>query len=249
MEIKVFNQPLGMGNGLVPARKEWVAAAIGAAAGLASSIIGGASASAAARAAERRQRRIEAEEDAWYTRRYNEDYLDTAAGQNLVRRAHQMYDKTIKRAAGAKAVAGGTDASVAQAKEQANAAMGDTIANIAAADTQRKASVDNAHMANQKQFAQMDIQRENQRAANITSAAQQASNALISAGAAIEQANTRGVNLTGGSNNSIEKSVTKMDSELGKFGQTDMGTKSVFANGGAIPAGEYTEAQLQRMGL
>ena len=249
MVTKLVNQPLGMGNCFAPSRKEWVAAAIGAAAGIASSLIGGISASKAARAAERRQRELEAKENAWYNRRYNEDYVDTAAGQNLVRRAKDYAKEQWKKASGAQAVAGGTDAATATAKDAGNKMVGDTIANIAAADSQRKAQVDNMHMQNEQRFAQMDIQRENQRAANITNAAQQASNALISAGAAIEQANTRGVNLTGGSNNSIEKSVTKMDSEVGKFGQTDMSTKSVFANGGAIPAGEYTEAQLQRMGL
>ena len=211
MEIKVFNQPLGMGNGLVPARKEWVSEAL-AGAGLLTSVIGGFSSSAAARKAEAKQRAMEAKENAWYNRRYNEDYLDTASGQNIVRRAHQMYDKTIKRAAGAKAVAGGTDASVAQAKEQANAAMGDTIANIAAADTQRKANVDNLHMQNEQKFGQMDIARENQRAANITSAAQQASNALISAGAAIESANAPR-SITGADNNSKVTTTVPTDAD------------------------------------
>ena len=202
MVTKFVNQPLGMGNSFAPSRKQWVATAIGAAAGLASSLWGGIAGSDAAKEAARRQREMEAREDAWYNRRYNEDYLDTAAGQNLVRRAKQMYDRTIKRAAGAKAVAGGTDASVAQAKEQANAAMGDTIANIAAADSQRKAQVDNMHMQNEQRFGQMDMNREIQRAQNITTAAQSASNALMSVGSAVDQASTRSANLNGGSNNS-----------------------------------------------
>lgn len=170
----------------VQARKQWIAAAIGAAAGLASSIIGGSQASKAAREAERRQRRQEAEERAWYDRRYNEDYLDTAAGQNLVRRAKEYAKENWKKAQGAQAVGGGTDAATAMAKEQGNKMMGDTIANIAAADTEKKAQVDNIHMQNRAKFAQMDMDRANQKAANITAAAQQASNALISAGQAVE---------------------------------------------------------------
>ena len=72
-------------SSFVPMRKEWIVSAIGVAGSLASSLFGGISASKAAREAERRQRQQEAKEQAWYTRRYNEDYVDTAAGQNLLR--------------------------------------------------------------------------------------------------------------------------------------------------------------------
>ena len=202
MVTKFVNQPLGMGCGLAPSRKEWVAAAIGAAAGLASSLIGGASAASAARAAERRQRAQEAKEDAWYLRRYNEDYVDTAAGQNLVRRAKDYAKETWKKAAGAQAVAGGTDASVAQAKEAGNKMVGDTIANIAAADTQRKAQVDNMHMQNEQKFAQQRQAEQLQRAQNITNAAQSASNAIMSVAGAVDQASAAKASLKGGSNNS-----------------------------------------------
>ena len=185
-------------------RKLWIAAAIGAVGGLASSIIGGAAASKAAREAERRQRQQEAEERAWYDRRYNEDYVDTAAGQNLVRRAKEYAKENWKKAQGAQAVGGGTDAATAMAKEAGNKMVGNTIADIAATDTQRKAQVDAQHMQNRGKFAQMDIDRANQKAANITAAAQQASNALISAGQAVEGATAAksGPSLTGESNNS-----------------------------------------------
>ena len=73
------------GNSFAPVRKEWIATAIGAAASLASSLIGGHKAAQAAREAERKQKAREASENAWYLRRYNEDYADTAAGQNLMR--------------------------------------------------------------------------------------------------------------------------------------------------------------------
>lgn len=189
---------LSQGSGLIPARKEWITTAIGAGLGVASSILGGISASKAARKAERRQRAQEAEESAWYNRRYNEDYLDTAAGQNLVRRAKEYAKDSWKRAAGAQAVAGGTDAASAMSKEAGNKMVGDTLANAAATDQARKAQVDNAHRAAQSQFAQMDMNRELTRAQNITNAAQQASNALIGAGAALEGS----VDLTGGKNKS-----------------------------------------------
>lgn len=183
-------------------KKEWIATAIGVVGGLASSLIGGAKASEAARAAERRQRAQEAKENAWYTRRYNEDYVDTAAGQNLVRRAKEFAKENWRKAAGAQAVAGGTAAATQMAKDAGNKMVGDTIANIAATDQQRKSHVDDLHRQAEAQFAQMDMNRELQRAQNITNAAQSASNAMMSAGAAVDQANANRTNLNGASNNS-----------------------------------------------
>ncbi len=197
------------GNGLAPVPKNWIATAIGAGLGLATSLIGGSQASKAARAAERRQREQEAKESAWYTRRYNEDYADTAAGQNLVRRAKDYARETWRKAAGAQAVAGGTAAATQMAKDAGNRMVGDTIANIAATDTARKAHVDDLHRQAESQFAQMDMNREMQRAQNITNAAQNASNALISAGLAVEQAGNSGVSLQGASNSGTTPVATK----------------------------------------
>ena len=196
-----FNRPLGMGMEGSPLRKEWVQVAL-AAAGLASSLLGGAKASKAAKEAEKRQRQQEARENAWYNRRYNEDYLDTAAGQNLVRRAKEYARENWKKAQGAAKVGGATEAASAMAKEAGNKMVGDTMANIAAQDTARKARVDNMHRQAEANFAQMDIARENQRAANITQAAQGASNAMLSMAGALGENTSGGNNLQGGSNNS-----------------------------------------------
>ena len=195
---RYINQDLGMIEGC-KAKPQWIATALGVAGGLASSLIGGNAAEQAAREAERRQRALENKENAWYTRRYNEDYLDTAAGQNLVRRAKDYARENWKKAAGAQAVAGGTDAATAMAKEAGNRMVGDTIANIAAADSQRKANVDAQHRQAERSFAKMDMQRANQRAANITNSAQNASNAMMNAGAAIDNTG----NLAGGSNKGV----------------------------------------------
>ena len=201
MVTKYVNQPLGMGNPFTSSHKQWIISAIGAGVGLASSLFGGIKAADAAREAERRQRAQEAKEDAWYTRRYNENYVDTAAGQNLVRRAKEYAKESWKKAAGAQAVAGGTDAATAMAKEAGNRMVGDTIANIAASDQDRKAQVDDMHRQAQANFAQMDMAREQQRAQNITSAAQGASNAIMSAASAFDQASSPAKpNLNGGSN-------------------------------------------------
>ena len=194
------------GNSFAPVRKEWIATAIGAAASLASSLIGGHKAAQAAREAERKQKAREASENAWYLRRYNEDYPDTAAGQNLMRKAKDFANSQWKKAEGAKAVGGGTDASAAMAKEAGNKMGGDTLANISAQDQSKKAQVDAMHRNAQDRFMQMDVNRELQRSQNITNAAQNASNAMMQAGAAIDgaksQANTSTTSLTGGSNGS-----------------------------------------------
>lgn len=190
----------------IPARKEWVQLA-GAAIGLASSLIGGAKAADAAREAKREQRRAEARENAWYNRRYNEDYLDTAAGQNLLRKAKDFANTQWKKAEGARAVGGGTEASAAMAKEAGNKMVGDSVANIAANDQARKAQVDNMHRNAQDRFTQMNMNRELNRAQNITTASQNASNAILSATAAIDsaksQGNTGNTSLMGGSNNGV----------------------------------------------
>ena len=216
-KILALNQPIGMGRGAgmerdnlaigVQQPKLWIVSAIGAGVGLASSLFGGMSAAKAAREAEKRQRQQEATENAWYTRRYNEDYVDTAAGQNLVRRAKDYAREQWRKAAGVQAVTGGTDASTAMAKEAGNKMVGDTIANIAATDQARKENVDNMHRQAQERFAQMDMNREQQRAQNITNAAQSASNAIMSVAGAVDQASAAKPSLQGGSNNSTWRQV------------------------------------------
>lgn len=247
MKYTALNHSLGTGNAFAPSHKQWIVSAIGAGVGLASSLFGGISASKAAREAEKRQRRQEAKENAWYTRRYNEDYVDTAAGQNLVRRAKDYAREQWKRAAGAQAVAGGTDAATAMAKEAGNKMVGDTIANIAATDQARKDNVDNMHRQAQEKFAQMDMNRELQRAQNITNAAQSASNAIMSVAGAVDQASAAKPNLQGGSNDS--KPISTMDSEVGKFGHTDNNMVSHFGGNSVIGEQDATEAQLRRLGL
>ena len=197
--IKYLDSPLGQGISFAPAKKEWIAAAIGAGVGLASSLIGGAAASRAAKEAERRQRAREAAEMASYTRRYNQDVTDTASGQNLIRIAKDQAKEQWKKAAGAQAVAGGTDAATQMAKDAGNKMVGDTIANMKAMDDARKDRIDAQHEANLNNFAQMDMEREINRANAITDAAGNASNAILQAASALEP------DLTGGANKSKVK--------------------------------------------
>lgn len=189
---KLFRREL-LVNPYVPQKKEWIATAIGVGAGLLSSFLGGSAASRAAKEAERRQRNQEAKEDAWYTRRMNEHYSDTAAGQNLIRRAERFNKQNWRKAAGEQAVSGGTAAATQMAKDAGNQMMAETVADMAAIDTQRKDSADYQHRAAEDRFAQMDMQRDMQRAQNITNAASQASNAIMSAAGALDQSSVNSV--------------------------------------------------------
>lgn len=163
-------------------RCEWIATAAMLAGSVASSLFGGAKARREAKKAERERKYRAAAEKAWYDKEYNTDYIDTKAGQNLMRRAQEVQDSYVRKADGAAAVGGGTAAATAMAKEAANKAVGDTIANIGANDTARKQQVADAHFRNQVGQSQEREQAAMQTAQNTSEAAQNMSNALFKAG-------------------------------------------------------------------
>lgn len=163
-------------------KKEWVLGAASLALGVGSSLFGANKAKKAARRAQAENTYRTNAEKAWYEKNYNTDYLDTKAGQNLMRRAKEVQDEYVRKADGAAAVGGGTAASVAMAKEAANKAMGDTIANVAAQDTSRKQHVEDAHLQNTQQLSRERQQIEQQKAQNTSDAAQNASNAMFNFG-------------------------------------------------------------------
>lgn len=189
--------------------KEWVATAAMLAGSAISSLVGGNKSKKMQRRAERENTYRKNAEKAWYDKEYNTDYLDTKAGQNLMRRAQEVQDNYVRKADGAAAVGGGTAASVAQAKESANRAMGDTIANIASQDTSRKQSVSDKHLSNVNQLSQERQQIETNKANATAQAAQNMSNALMSAGV-----NQLGSELSGAksqSNSDLSSSTTAND--------------------------------------
>lgn len=165
-------------------RLNWVATAAALGLGALSagtSVAGGLLSRNAAKKAARQVKYRRNAEKAWYDKEYNTDYIDTKAGQNLLRRAQEVQDKYVKRAEGAAAVGGGTDASVALAKENANKAVSDTIANVAAQDTARKQRVADQHLANNNVISAQSQQVEQSKADATAGAAQGASNAAASA--------------------------------------------------------------------
>lgn len=230
-------------------KKEWILGAASLALGVGSSLFGANKAKKAARRAQAENQYRTNAEKAWYDKNYNTDYLDTKAGSNLLRRAQEVQDEYIRKADGAAAVGGGTAASVAQAKESANKAMGDTIANIAAQDTSRKQHVEDAHLANTQQLSRERQQIEQQKAQATSDAAQNASNAMFNfgvnqLGSELEGAKTQNSNKLGDSANANDnKNVTQTP----KVSPTAIAYEAQYGKGAAkdpIPAG-YNEVGQQ----
>lgn len=166
-----------------------IATLIGAGLAVGSSLWGGYKASQAAKKANRQIANQRAANQAWFNRRYNEDYADTAAGQRLITQAKDYAKDNWKKAQGASKVGGATDESAAAAKEAGNKMVGNTISGIAAADTARKDRIDAQYRAMDNSLAQQQIAVEQNRAAQISQAASQASNAMMNAGAYIDGMN------------------------------------------------------------
>ena len=161
-----------------PQVADWVSVALGAL-GAATSILGGLSSANAAKRAEKLRQEQDAKNAAWFNKRYNESFIDTAAGRNAIRQAIDYGKRQTQRAEGAAAVTGGTDAAVAQAKEGANRMVGDTIGNLAAQDTARKEQAVETYLGQQERSTAQQMANEKAKAAGIAQAAQGASNAMM----------------------------------------------------------------------
>lgn len=186
-------------NPYAPMRKEWVQLAA-AAIGLGASLLGGSQAAEANAAAMRAARAQKAKDDADYTRRKYEDFSDTASGQNLLRRAEQFNKKNWRRAKGAQAVSGGTDAATQMQKDAGNQMMAETLGNMAAIGQQRQDRADDLKRQSDHAYTQQVMNYEQNRAQNISNAAGAASNAIMQAGSAFENSTS----LSGGSNKGVQ---------------------------------------------
>lgn len=186
MNWKILNQPLGMTGSIgIPEKKmvAWFVPQIAAFAGSAlSSVLGGLFGGGAAREAMAKQEEERNRLAAERLRKTNENYLDTAAGQNMLRVAREEADKIWKRESGAAKVAGGTDAAAAIAKEQGNKMVGDTMSNIAAQNTAHKDNIDASYRADIARADQGIIQNKMAKSDAIAKVAGDASDALMKLG-------------------------------------------------------------------
>lgn len=122
----------------------------------------------------------------WYDRNYNEDYTQRADAQRILTATEDAVRKRNRAAAGTQAVMGGTDESVAAAKEANNAVIADTASRIAAAGEARKQQVENQYL-NRKEALQGQLnQMGEQKAQGIAQATQAVGNTVGSIYSAID---------------------------------------------------------------
>jgi hypothetical protein len=149
-----------------------IGAIVGAGLQAAGSIYGGIQAAKANRKLRANIRQQMDENQDWYDRNYNEDFTQRADAQRILSMTEDSIRKRNRAAAGAQAVMGGTEESVAAAKAANNAALADTASRIAAAGEQRKQQVEGQYM-NRKEALQGQLnQMQAQKAQNIAQAVQ-----------------------------------------------------------------------------
>ncbi|MDD5838679.1 MAG: hypothetical protein PUC94_01310 [Bacteroidales bacterium] len=119
---------------------------IGAGLSAVGSIFGGISAS---KAMKKVKKNLEAQKQAnrdWYDRRYNEDATQRADAQRILSLTEESIRNRNRQAAGAQAVMGGTEESVAASKAANSQALANATAQIAANGDNRKDMVEQTYL-------------------------------------------------------------------------------------------------------
>lgn len=115
---------------------------VGAGLSAVGSIFGGISASKAMKQVKKNlQAQKQANQD-WYDRRYNEDATQRADAQRILTMTEESIKNRNRQAAGAQAVMGGTEESVAAAKAANNQALADAASQIAVNAEARKDQIE-----------------------------------------------------------------------------------------------------------
>lgn len=121
--------------------------------GAAGSIFGGVKASKAMKRMKRNLEEQKRENQAWFDRRYNENATQRADAQQAISLMREEMNKRNQAAAGAQAVMGGTEESLAAAKAANNQAFADATAQIAVNGERRKDAIEQQY---QQRDAQLD---------------------------------------------------------------------------------------------
>lgn len=143
---------------------------IGGAATVAGTIFGGISASKAMKKVRNNLQEQKRSNQDWYDRRYNEDATQRADAQAIVTRTEEAIKSRNRAAAGAAAVAGGTEESVAATKAANAQAMADAAAQIAVNGERRKDTIEQQYQAKDEALQSELNDLERQKAANISQA-------------------------------------------------------------------------------
>ena len=110
--------------------------------GIGGSIFGGLSAAKAMKNVKKNLENQQRENRDWYDRNYNEDATQRADAQRVLAMTEQSIRERNRQAAGAAAVMGGSDESVAATKAANAQAMADAASQIAVAGNRRKDSIE-----------------------------------------------------------------------------------------------------------
>lgn len=113
----------------------------------------------------------------WFDRRYNEDSTQRADAQALLTATEESIRNRNRQAAGAAAVMGGTDESVAAAKAANNQALVDATSKIAAAADQRKDAIENQYMSTKSNLSSQINDMTLKKAQSTAAAAEKAADA------------------------------------------------------------------------
>lgn len=151
---------------------------IGSAIGAAGCIFGGIKASKAMKKAKRNVEAQRQKNQDWYDRRYNEDATQRADAQRILTQTEESIKQRNKAAAGSAAVMGGTDESVAAAKEANNKALADATSQIAADAEARKDNIEATYMQNDNALVEQLNAIEQGKANAISGAVQGVTNAV-----------------------------------------------------------------------
>ena len=143
----------------------------------ASAIFGGISASKAMKKAKKNVEAQRKKNQDWYDQRYNEDATQRADAQRILTQTEESIKQRNRAAAGAAAVMGGTDESVAAAKAANNEALADATSQIAANADARKDNIEATYLQNDNAFVEQLNAIEQSKAQAIAGAVQGVANA------------------------------------------------------------------------
>lgn len=113
----------------------------------------------------------------WYDRRYNEDATQRADAQRALTLTEEAIKRRNQAAEGSQAVMGGTDESVAAAKQANAQSMADTTANIAVNADARKDNIEQQYINRKQQFNEQLNNLTQENAKQMSQAVQGAANA------------------------------------------------------------------------
>lgn len=150
---------------------------IGAGLSAVGGIVGGISARKSMKKVEKSINERKRKNEDWYNRRYNEDPTQRASAQRMITQVNESIKKRNQQVAGTQAVMGGTDESVAAAREANSLAMADTMSQIAVQGDARKDAIEQQYMGQDDALAQQQEQLYMQKAQNTAGAIQGATGA------------------------------------------------------------------------